>query len=235
MRRLFRQIFSLFFSTFCPHCGEKTPKFGLCDPCACHLVIRDGPSCALCNRQFTGYSGGHRCAECLKSVPPFDQMFGLFDYRGPIGSLIRIGKYTACHRTVSLIGKLCVHGLPHQIRDAPPDYIIPVPSHWRRRLARRIEPAHEVAAEVATVLNRPLRSWWLNRHRDTERQAGLDRRARARNMKDAFRYGGPEGVRVLLVDDVYTTGMTVRSAAKCMKAAGVAEVWVLTVAYVDHE
>ena len=54
-------------------------------------------------------------------------------------------------------------------------------------------------------------------------------------MKDAFRYGGPEGVRVLLVDDVYTTGMTVRSAAKCMKAAGVAEVWVLTVAYVDHE
>ena len=119
--------------------------------------------------------------------------------------------------------------------DAPPDYIIPIPSHWRRRLKRPVEPAHEVAAEVAAVLNRPVKTWWLGRHRHTARQAGLDRRTRARNVKGAFHYGGPQGVRILLVDDVYTTGMTVRSAAKCLKAGGVSEVWVLTVAYVDHE
>ena len=235
MRRLIHKIFSIFFSNFCAHCGEKTWKFGLCDPCACHLVIRDGPCCALCNRKFAGFSGGHRCGECLKSVPPFEQIFGLFDYRGPIGSLIRVGKYTPCQRTVSLLGKLSVHALPRKIRDAPPDYIIPIPSHWRRRLKRPVEPAHEVAAQVAAVLNRPVKTWWLGRHRHTARQAGLDRRARARNVKDAFRYRGLQGVSILLVDDVYTTGMTVRSAAKCLKAGGVSEVWVLTVAYVDHE
>jgi ComF family protein len=130
------------------------------------------------------------------------------------------------------------------LRRAPPafaaiDLIVPVPLHRRRLHAREFNQAAELAAallEAARARNAPLAAVALDaraleRTRDTPPQTGLDALQRRRNVHDAFRVRTPERVRqkrVLLVDDVMTTGATADACAAALSRAGAARVLVLT-------
>ena len=115
-----------------------------------------------------------------------------------------------------------------------------MPLHWTRLSLRRFNQAAELARHLARLSGRPLLVEALQRARRTRRQVGLTARAREDNVRAAFRVvKGSEdqvfGKRLVLIDDVYTTGATVSAAARVLKRAGASEVTVLTFAMALRE
>ncbi len=121
-------------------------------------------------------------------------------------------------------------------RDQLFEVIVPVPSHWRRRLWRGFDQAAVLARELSRHLGVPVAEA-LRRTRHTDPQAGLARRQRRLNVRGCFRAAAPEtvrGRRVLLIDDVLTTGATANAAAAALKEAGAARIGVFTLARADR-
>ena len=102
----------------------------------------------------------------------------------------------------------------------PPRWVVPVPLHPRRLRGRGFNPAAAIARDVARACGAQFAPVALARTRDTPSQTGLDRRARARNVRGAFRARGPVPEAVWLVDDVVTTGATLEAAARALRGAG---------------
>lgn len=115
------------------------------------------------------------------------------------------------------------------------DAIIPVPLHRYRLLSRKFNQSAELARNIAYQTAKPYLTAALVRSKRTEKQVGLGVRAREDNVRGAFKVtdeGKPQvsGKRIVLVDDVYTTGATVNAAARALRRAGVADITVLTFA-----
>jgi len=111
-----------------------------------------------------------------------------------------------------------------------PDMLIPVPLHWLRMITRGFNQAFELGAYAGKVLDVPLLTTALRRHRNTQAQSGLSRKQRHKNVRGAFYWHGPlqPGRHVALIDDVMTTGTTVTECARVLKKAGAkrVDVWV---------
>ena len=154
---------------------------------------------------------------------------GAFEYGGSIAEAIRRFKYEGRSELGRPLGRALSREL---LRDPPSvDVVVPVPLHWRRRRTRGYDQAALLAKQVSRALGVPLSLRALRRTRPTPRQAGLSRRERLRNVRHAFScrplVGAP---RVLLIDDVSTTGATLAAAAGALAAAGAADVVARTLA-----
>jgi ComF family protein len=115
-----------------------------------------------------------------------------------------------------------------------PDCVVPVPLHWRRWWERRYNQAESIARGLSGVLNLPLHARAVRRVRHTAMQTAVTAEERRRNVADAFRprpLARLQGVRVLLVDDVLTTGATADAAAHALRAGGAAQVAVAVLAH----
>ena len=176
------------------------------------------------------HSPTHRCGPCRDTPPAFTQAVAAGRYEGTLADAIRRCKY---HRQVDLIVVLAE--LLNSVVDSlpPVDAVVPVPLHVRRLRHRQFNQSLRIAAEVARRLNRPLWPDALRRNRWTVPQTTLDRAHRQTNVRRAFTVRQPRevvGRRLLLVDDVYTTGATVNECAKTLRAAKASDVYVVTVA-----
>ncbi|WP_324292570.1 phosphoribosyltransferase family protein [uncultured Paludibaculum sp.] len=131
------------------------------------------------------------------------------------------------------LGRLLARALP---RDQVFDGIVPMPIHWRKLLSRGFNQSHLLAREVARRTGLP-EAACLRRKRNARAQAGLSGKQRRANVAGAFfvpRDSKPKGRRLLLIDDVFTTGATANAAAATLKRAGAARVSVLTLARTDR-
>jgi ComF family protein len=148
--------------------------------------------------------------------------------------LVHVFKYEKIRTLAVPLARLLVRALP---REAAFDVIVPVPMHWRRRLERGFNQASLLANELGRYVGAPIASALRRPYRGTP-QASLsfaDRRANLRGASfTVSRPGAIAGRRVLLVDDVITTGATARACARALKSAGAAHVTVLTLARVDR-
>jgi ComF family protein len=134
------------------------------------------------------------------------------------------------------IGGLLVHTLEAPLRELQPDVIVPIPMHWSRRFARGINGPEMLAAAMGRRLRLPVAPRALVRRRATRPQSELLPEDRANNLRGAFRLAAQRkvrGRRILLVDDVLTTGTTVNEAAKVLLGGGAAAVAVAIVARAD--
>jgi ComF family protein len=173
------------------------------------------------------------CGECLREPPPFDRTVCAVDYVFPWDHLIREFKF----RGQTELADPLAQRLTAAVRargDGTVQCVLPVPMTNRRLRERGYDQAWELARRVATAMQLPSRADALVRTLDTAHQTDLGRAARQRNLRAAFFVPGPqraalEHTRVALVDDVMTTGATLREAAAALRRAGVAavEVWVL--------
>ena len=132
------------------------------------------------------------------------------------------------------LGGLLAHRWQEELLQFRPDVIVPVPMYWLRRLLRGVNSPEILSAELSRVLGTPV-ARLLIRQRNTLPQKELLPRERFKNVRGAFRLRGKriarlEGSRVLLVDDILTTGATCSEAARVLKQAGVAAVAVAVVA-----
>ena len=206
----------------------------LCADCADRYTTTR-PRCACC-----GLSLGldtPRCGDCLRDAPPFSHTVCAADYGFPWDGLISAFKF---HGRPELAGLLAAR-LALAVQQAlttqalpRPDLVLPVPLSPRRLAERGYDQAWELARRVAAALQMPAEPRLLQRPVDTAQQSGLGRAARQRNLRAAFmadpaRRALLQGRRVALVDDVMTTGATVREASAVLLRAGAAAVdlWVL--------
>ena len=157
-----------------------------------------------------------------------------FVFSSPLREVIHQFKYRRVRRLAAPLGELMAAHLLS--RPLAIDAVLPVPLHRSRQAERGFNQAEALAVAVAAALRLPLIADGLTRARATEQQARLDARARAENMRDAFRWqGAPPPRRILLVDDVLTTGATVGACAEALLAAGSEAVYALALARSHHD
>lgn len=181
------------------------------------------PRCAACDATYPGEA---LCALCRDALLPAEEspegVRAVYLHGGPIASAIHRAKYGEDPRVASRLGALLLPVLPERA-----GLVIPIPLHRRRLIARGFNQAAQLAAPVARHLGATLLREGLLRVRETPSQTTLDRGHRAANLAGALVVPRAEVVRgrtVVVVDDVSTTGATMRAAFAALRAAGAAEV-----------
>ncbi|HKQ11843.1 MAG TPA: ComF family protein [Steroidobacteraceae bacterium] len=215
--------------TSCLLCGAAGGEdIDLCRDCAADLS-RNEPACSVCAEPLPAASGPRLCGACLRDPPPFESSFVPFRYAYPLDHLVQGLKFRnelACGR---VLGELFAVSL--LARGAPlPEAIVPVPLALRRYRKRGYNQAIELALSIRRVTALAVRSEVAIRQRETAEQAGLDRKARRRNVTGAFAIVAPLRERhIAILDDVVTTGSTARELAAVLRQAGAEriEVWAI--------
>lgn len=233
-----RRMLSAVLPVDCAICGivltdDPVPCF--CRTCWHTITPLSGPVCPRCGRSFASpvalaYSPHHLCAACRAQPPSFTQARSLYAYEPPLREAIHLFKY---HKKVSLagpLGDLMTEAFP---QHPAMDLLIPVPLHASRLREREFNQSLLLADRLNRQLRLPLSYDNLVRVRPTQPQTELSRAARLKNLRRVFVVRRPDevaGKRILLVDDVLTTGTTVNECAKALRRAGAADVYVRTLA-----
>ncbi|RVU47703.1 ComF family protein [Rubrivivax rivuli] len=207
---------------------------GICAECLCRFAA-PRPRCTTCGL-VTGLALP-RCGACLREPPPFECTVCVADYAYPWDRLITAFKFHGRAELAMPLAELLAAAVRRSVAQAPrpwPDTVLPVPLAPARLRERGYNQAWELARHVARTLALPSDAALLQRPLDTAHQSALTRSERQRNLRTAFmadpqRRNALQGRRVALVDDVMTTGATVRESAAVLRRAGAAavEVWVL--------
>src|ERR1700761_5125578 len=225
----------LLFPPLCIGCRQPVADSGFCAGCWSGLTFLDGPGCFCCGLPFAvALEGDNLCAASLAKPPSFDHARAILAYdensRGAILALKhadRLELVPGFARWLSRIGQPLI---------AQSDVIVPVPLHRARLWRRRYNQAAELARRLARDWTREFDPLVLVRSRATPSQGAMaSAKARRRNVLGAFKVpdsGRVAGKRVLLLDDVLTTGATVEACARALKRAGAAGVDVLALARV---
>ena len=174
-----------------------------------------------------------RCALCRLGLRGFDAVYSYGSYEGTLRELVHLFKYGGVRPLARTFGHFMGQALP---RDAGFDVIVPMPLHWFKQWQRGFNQADVLAREIGKKWNVPVRNV-IRRCKSTRPQAGLTNAKRRLNVSGAFRArkrAPLDGQRVLLVDDVMTTGATAASCARALKIAGAKRVTLLTLARVDR-
>jgi ComF family protein len=199
------------------------------------------PICAICGAPMQSTNAiEDRCALCLDRRPHFASARSVARYRPSaegdrrsLPSLIRRHKYGLDQSLQKALAEFLGEDLPYSSADC--DVVIPVPLHHRRMWWRGFNQAALLAMTISRRLGKPIEMDSLMRSRMTTPQTSQDHDARRRNVRRAFSVKRPariKGRRILLVDDVMTTGATVDECARVLVAAGATRVDVLTLARV---
>lgn len=238
MRSVGRVVLDFIFPPLCAHCRAPVAEANnLCARCWERIGFLSEPLCAVCGYPFEYDAGPETlCAACHRRLPAFDRARSLMRYdeasRDPILSFKRADRLDL---VPAFARWLCAAG-----RDliAEADIIVPVPLHRWRLWRRRFNQSALIAQVLGRRAGKPVDCLALVRTRATPSQGDMpSAAARRRNVQGAFRVlsgrvTGLRGKSVLLVDDVFTTGSTIEACARALKRAGVARVFVLTLARV---
>jgi ComF family protein len=172
-----------------------------------------------------------RCMLCRGGRRGFDEAFCFGAYGGTLRELIHLFKYQRMRGLAEPLGALLANALP---RDKRYDAVTAVPLHWRRRWQRGFNQA-DLLGKVIARRRGIRRMKLLGRGWATRAQAGLSNSQRRENVSGAFRARrNVAGLRILLIDDVMTTGATASACARALKRAGAKSVSVLALARVDR-
>lgn len=203
----------------------------LCPGCRARIVRREAGFCPYCGEPFAlSDAPCVPCGKCLRVLPPWREFLFFGVYEGLLRELILRGKFGASLASLRFLGELLADVCSAYYAAAPlPDAVIPMPLHVRRLRERGYNQCRELVRPLSVRLGVPVRDDMLLRTEETAMQATLDRERRL-SMGRPFVAGAVRGMRVLLVDDVCTTGTTLTRAAECLLQAGALYVDVAVVA-----
>lgn len=216
-------ILELIFPNKCIVCG-KIIEFGrknfLCAECKDLFKFIDDKRCEKCSRPI---ENGELCSMCMQKNYCFDKNYSLLVYDELMHDLIVQFKFKNHPAIGRGLGKIMA-----QKFDMNADFIIPVPIHKMRRRNRGFNQAEILAKEISKRTGIPLRLDILKRIKNTRAQWRLNPHERANNLKGAFASKNVDGKKIILIDDIFTTGSTINECAQVLKTAGADKVFSYT-------
>jgi ComF family protein len=234
------KVFCGLFPDDCRVCGEplhEISRIPVCSKCLHEPgTLEADYFCTDCKTPFLNrfpLDDQGRCALCRLGLTGFDLVYTFGSYEETLRQLIHLFKYNKVRPLARPLGALLARAIPREHRF---DLIIPMPLHWRKRWSRGYNQSELLAKEVARRWGVPVAKV-VRRIKATAPQAGLSNSKRRLNVRAAFavRKGtNIKGLRVLLIDDVVTTGATASACASVLKRAGASHVAVAAVARTDR-
>jgi ComF family protein len=235
-RAVLRAALNLALPRLCAVCREPVEGHGLCPACWSKLSFITRPYCERLGIPFVYDPGpGILSMEAIADPPAYHRARAAVRFDEISRALVHALKYGDRLDLAPMMGRWLSHAGRELLDEA--DALVPVPLHWRRRWARRFNQSAMLAAAVSAASGVPIAGGALKRVKFTAQQVGLSRSERASNVQGAFRVP-PEGKaevagrRLILVDDVLTSGATVEGCAKALLRAGARNVDVLIFARV---
>jgi competence protein ComFC len=233
-------LLNLVFPDDCRVCGESLQGFSRIPVCG-RCLAEPQPAaaefyCSSCRAPFLNaypLDESGRCALCRLGLQGFDEVYSYGAFEGTLRRLIHLFKYQGVQPLADVFAERMAAVLPPEERF---DVIVPLPLHWWKRWRRGFNQADLLAREIGRRTNITVRDLML-RTRATASQAGLTNAQRRLNVRGAFRVKRGvrlDGRRVLVVDDVFTTGATASACARALKRAGAAHVSLLALARTDR-
>jgi ComF family protein len=240
VRKFSSGLFSLLFPDECRICAmplREVSRVPVCGSClAKPAPLSAEYFCVQCRSPFRSrfpLDEQGRCALCRRGLRGFEAAYSFGFYEDELRELIHLFKYGRIQTLAKPLGRMLALALP---REQSFDVIVPMPLHWRKRWQRGFNQSTLRAREIGLRTHVPVKNV-LRRVRNTAAQAGLTSAKRRLNVSGAFRAWSKTmlaGKRVLLIDDVMTTGATAASCARALKLAGAAQVTLLTLARADR-
>ncbi|MBI4683972.1 MAG: ComF family protein [Nitrospirae bacterium] len=222
------KIFNLIYPSVCPVCKKPSDSYEhspICTACWTGIAGYSGPSCRIC---ATPLASEHSsiCKDCMKDEPSFSLVLNYGIYQGALAEAIHLMKFSGLKRLAGPLGNLLLTlNLPKY------DGIIPVPLSRKGLRERGFNQTLLLSLVISKELNIPLHMDMLMKVKDTPPQIGLSAKERIKNIKKAFQVSSKiDSLRLVLLDDVMTTGATVRECAKTLIRAGAKDVVVVTLA-----
>jgi ComF family protein len=242
LRQTLDALASLVFPAPCRICGDTlltASRIPVCAECLASLRPIGGPVCRQCGRPFASGQAVTAtqplCHLCRREVYGFDLARSFAPYDGPMVRAITLLKYNAVAPLGSWFGARLAELAASQPELAQADVVVPVPLHPARLRERGYNQAELIARPLARRLGLPLRPLLLVRTKPRPDKLKLSRKERWRIVRGAYGLRGGsqvDKVRVLLVDDVFTTGATLDACARVLRKAGASRIVAVTVARV---
>ncbi|MCS7336650.1 MAG: ComF family protein [Verrucomicrobiae bacterium] len=236
-RRLGNALLGLLFPDVCQVCrsGRATAAQGyVCDGCRARVRFVQPPVCDRCGMPYPGeITVPFECRNCSGAKLYFSRARAAVTTDEPIREVIHRYKYQSAVWFEPFLAELFIMCAAPELTREKVDLIVPVPLHPARKRERGFNQAERLGARLAAATSIPMDAKTLRRVLYTPTQTLLTRDQRAKNMRGAFavrRGRRLDGARIVLVDDVFTTGATTNACAKALIEAGAAEVRVWTVA-----
>ena len=229
MRKILRKILELLYPSTCIFCGKLCGE-GICKACREKVKYIREPRCKKCGKPIESREAEF-CYDCRKQTFHYEQGRSLWLHQEPISNSIYAFKYKNRQVDGEVYGREMARRFEKLIRFWEIDVIIPVPIHKKKRRKRGFNQAELIAKEVGNILNIPVNCTSVVRMKETTPQKELGSRSRKRNLKRAFRVTDCrlKGKRVLLIDDIYTTGSTIDSIAEILGKTGCEKIYFLTI------
>ena len=224
LRQLASRGLDLLFPPECAVCSREGSF--LCDGCEPRLPRLSPPYCRMCAEP----DAAPVCPWCRADAPAYERIRAPYRYTGPVRDMVHDLKYANIRSLAPTLGGLLVDYLGSLRFEA--DRVAPVPLHPKRERSRGYNQSQLLAREVSRRVGIPMADDRLLRSMDTPPQVAMSgREERRQNIEGAFECtGDAAGVRVLLIDDVVTTGSTMSACASALKDAGAKSVYGLALA-----
>ncbi len=236
-KKLWHGVLQALLPARCLVCGESVQEAAtVCVSCWQKLVLLEEPVCDVMGTAFAYDQGeGVMSARALSHPPAWDRSRAAMIFDEHSKGFVHAFKYGDKGEAGLFMTRMMARAGAKLIAEA--DVIVPVPLHWTRLWQRRFNQAAYLAQKIAEGAGKAYEPQLLKRLRATHQQVGLKAEERQKNMRKAFGVIDPsaklKNKKVLLVDDVRTTGATITECVGALKKAGAAQVFVLTFALVD--
>ena len=247
VRRRARNFFAaserLLLPPRCAYCDEDffpTGALHLCGQCRASLASPLGRVCRRCSAAIPASQPAEStdCVQCSAEPWHLDQVISLGHYHGDLRAAVLRAKLAHEEALARTLGMLLFEERRESLAALRPDAILPIPMHWTRRIARGVNSAEIFADEVAKGLGAPMATGVIRRIRRTEKHGYISRHKRFQNMRGALRVSSAYDLadaKILLVDDILTTGVTANEAAKVLRAAGACQIFVAIIARAESD
>ena len=226
-----------FYPEACQLCGQgrATPGEGfVCAGCREQVRFINPPFCDRCGRPFDGaLSVRFECGHCRELDPPFRTARSAVAARDIVLEVIHRYKYHRALWFEPFLAELLIQRAKPELATERWDWLVPIPLHAAREREREFNQAERLACRLGDAAGIRVNTRLLRRVVPTRTQTQLSREERLANVRNAFalRAGARlDGERLVLLDDVFTTGATASACARVLRAAGASEVCVWTVA-----